>query len=144
MNEEKQLKEIDDEMDENDIENEVPESENPETEDTTMEIFVHLFNVIATGIHVDMRENGFWDYERNEGELIALIHSELSEALEALRNDNPPDVNIPGYGNVEVELADAIIRIMDMAAEKDWNVAGAIIEKIKFNKKRGNKHGKLF
>jgi hypothetical protein len=37
--------------------------------------------------HATAKEKGWWDFERSDGELIALMHSELSEALEAMRND---------------------------------------------------------
>lgn len=81
---------------------------------------------------------------RNQGELIALIHSELSECLEALRKGNPPDKHVPDYSSAEVELADACIRIFDMAGYLGMNLGGAIKAKIEFNKTRPHKHGKTF
>lgn len=47
-------------------------------------------NTLAAKIHETARDHGFWDKERNFGEMIALMHSELSEALEAHREGNPP------------------------------------------------------
>ncbi len=72
---------------------------------------------------------------RNFGEQIALIHSELSEALEADRKDLMDD-KLPHRKGVEVELADAVIRIFDLAGAEGYDLAGAIIEKNNFNRSR--------
>jgi hypothetical protein len=73
--------------------------------------------------------------ERNVGEVIALMHSELSEALEAFRKDLKDD-KLPHRGGMEVEFADCIIRILDTAAALGLDVAGALIEKNRFNRSR--------
>ena len=83
------------------------------------------------------KDNGY----RNPGELIALIHSELSEALEALRDGNKPDKNLPDHNSLAVELADAVIRIFDMAAYMDCDLPSAIIDKMEYNKTRPARHG---
>ncbi len=70
--------------------------------------------------------------KRNAGEVIALMHSELSEALEAFRRDRMDD-KLPWRKGIEVEFADCIIRILDTAAAMGLNVAGAIVEKNRFN-----------
>lgn len=73
--------------------------------------------------------------ERNFGEVVALMHSELSEALEAHRKSLMDD-KLPHRSGVEVEFADCIIRILDTAAALGLDVAGALIEKNRFNAAR--------
>ena len=100
----------------------------------------------AADIHHTAKSKGFWEdgVERNNGEMLCLIHSEISEALEALRHGNPPDDKVPEFTGVETELADAVIRIMDLAHARGWRVAQAIEAKMKFNNGRPYKHGKEF
>ena len=75
--------------------------------------------------------------ERNFGEVVALMHSELSEALEADRK-NLMDDKLPHRDGREVEFADCIIRILDTAASLGLDIAGAVIEKNRFNKQRSD------
>jgi NTP pyrophosphatase (non-canonical NTP hydrolase) len=72
---------------------------------------------------------------RNRAELIALIHSELSEALEADRK-NLMDDKLPHRNGLEVELADAVIRIFDMAGGLGLDLGGALAEKLVYNMSR--------
>lgn len=74
---------------------------------------------------------------RNIGEVIALMHSELSEALEAARKSLMDD-KLPHRKGIEVEFADCIIRILDTAAAEGLDLAGAIIEKNRFNRTRAD------
>jgi NTP pyrophosphatase (non-canonical NTP hydrolase) len=111
-----------------------------EAKETCFENFISFFNYVSTKVHETAKSKGWWDNDRNDGELIALMHSELSEALEALRHDAVDD-KIPAFLGVEAELADCIIRILDVAKARDWKVAEAIIEKIKFNDTRERMHG---
>jgi len=73
--------------------------------------------------------------KRNFGELIALCHSELSEALEGHRKDLMDD-KLPHRKMVEVELADCLIRIFDIAEGLGYDLEGAYLEKMYFNAHR--------
>lgn len=73
--------------------------------------------------------------ERNFGELIALAHSELSEALEGHRK-NLMDDKLPHRPMVEVELADTVIRIFDTARGLRLDLGGAMAEKMIYNASR--------
>lgn len=66
---------------------------------------------------------------------MALIHSEISEALEGHRKDLQ-DAHLPHRKSVEVELADAIIRIADLAGALQLDLGGALVEKMAYNKTR--------
>ena len=74
---------------------------------------------------------------RNNGELFMLMVSEISEAMEADRK-NLMDDKLPHRKGVEVELADAIIRICDFAGRHDLDLPGAILEKIEYNSRRAD------
>lgn len=80
----------------------------------------------------DIRENPYCFSNK-----LALVHSELSEALEGDRKGNMDD-HLPHRRATEVELADALIRIFDLAGAFDLDVAGALVEKMEYNSKRAD------
>lgn len=95
-------------------------------------------------VHQLSRSKGFWDQGLNLGEKIALMHSELSEALEGIRKGNPRDEHCPDFSSLEIELADAVIRILDLAGGVGLRVGEAVVAKVAYNESRAYKHGKKF
>lgn len=73
--------------------------------------------------------------ERNKGELLCLIHSEISEAMEGERK-NLMDDKLPHRRMAEVELVDALIRIFDYAGAYGYDLEGAFNEKMQYNANR--------
>ncbi len=99
----------------------------------------------ATAIHYYAHEKGWWEGERPMGDIIANIHSELSEAWEFYRSGrsltevhytetNKPD----GFA---IELADTIIRLLDLAAHLGLDMEALIAEKHAYNLTRPIRHG---
>lgn len=75
--------------------------------------------------------------QRNFGEVLMLMVSELAEALEADRKDLPSD-KLEGFSGQEEEFADCIIRIFDTARANGFDVASAFIAKNRYNKTRAD------
>lgn len=103
--------------------------------------YAGMVNDLAAECHRCSIDHGWWDDNRNDGEQIALMHSELSEALDALRHDNPPSGHIPEFSGLEEELADTIIRIMDYSAGNNLRLGEAVVAKMRYNEGRPYKHG---
>ena len=103
------------------------------------------FNDLQEVVHDANKKKGYWDKPYNDCEKLCLIHSEVTEAMEAVRYGNPKDKQLPQHSNLEVELADIIIRIMDYAGGKNFKLGQIITDKIKFNETRNIKNeSKLF
>lgn len=88
---------------------------------------------------------GFWEGGdgRNRGEMIALMHSELSEMLEAVRQPGCSE-KCRGFTAEEEEAADVLIRLLDYCGGWGLDLAGAYRAKRAHNDQRPHKHGKAF
>src|SRR5689334_10701593 len=96
--------------------------------------------------HQNSVEHGFYENEFNLGEKFMLMVTELAEGFEGHRKNiaHLPDEHCPEYTNLEVEVADTMIRIFDFAEYKKLKLAGAILAKMDYNATRPYKHGKQY
>jgi len=121
-----------------------------------------MLNKLRDEVHKNAVEHGWWEKEREFGSLIALMHSELSEALEEHRNGHEPtEIYFSGVEpydgrfetsekpnevcqkpeGIPAELADVIIRILDYCGKKNIDIEEAIRIKHEYNKTRPYRHG---
>ncbi len=97
-------------------------------------------NELASYFHMKSAKAGWWKDGNGMYVMatkLALIHSEVSEAMEGLRKDVMDD-KLPHRKMMEVELADAVIRIFDLAGACGFDLGGAIMEKDAFNARRAD------
>lgn len=92
-------------------------------------------NELSRLCHSIAVEKGFWEKERNIGEALMLIVTELAEAMEAHR--------IQDDANFKEELADSFIRLLDLCGGLGIDIEEEISKKSQKNKKRPYKHGKV-
>lgn len=114
-------------------------------------------NQLVQEAHQNAVSKGWWDEERSFGEVIALIHSEASEALEDYRNGSLPTeewYQHKAYGarstqlthedkpcGIPSELADIVIRVFDACGRYGIDLEKAINEKMAYNATRPQRHG---
>lgn len=101
-------------------------------------------DTLAKTVHALAVKNGFWESSPNDGEKLMLIVSELGEGLEALRHGNPPSEHIPEFSAIEEEMADVVIRVMDLCEGRGWRLGEALLAKHAYNLTRPFRHNKAF
>lgn len=95
------------------------------------------WDALAKVVHDDNVAKGFWPPEgRNYGEMIALAHSELSEAFDDWHNMREPDEKVPQYMNTFVEIADCMIRLLDTMGH-----TGGTVNELNIDDYADNKYG---
>lgn len=126
-----------------------------------------MLNELAKEIHANAVEHGWWEEERSFGDIVALCHTELSEALEEYRAGRPMEykpcgidhivcnkegcVFVSADGNcnymkdkpegIAVEMADCIIRILDWCGKEGVDIDKIMEEKMEYNLTRPYRHG---
>lgn len=131
--------------------------EPPKKNDEPVKLSINDF---AKSVHENAVAHGWWEKEPSFAEIIALCHSELSEALDEDRMNNPnvcffddddeisTDLNVyTHYSDLQgraVEMIDCVLRILDWCAKEDVDIEKIMTLKHEYNKTRPYKHGKKY
>jgi NTP pyrophosphatase (non-canonical NTP hydrolase) len=99
--------------------------------------FKESVNKLTDFCYNQAKNAGWHDSPRETGTCLMLIVSEIAEAMEGDRKDLMDD-HLPHRKMLEVELADAAIRIFDLAGREGLDLGGAIDEKLTYNRNRAD------
>lgn len=99
--------------------------------------YSHSVNELVRLCHGLALDAGWHDKPREVGTMLCLVHSEVSEAMEGFRKDLNDD-HLKNRKMAEVELADAVIRIFDLAGAQGFDLGGALVEKLQYNSQRAD------
>jgi len=97
------------------------------------ELFEIYFKTVQECAHQTAEDKGQWADVVSIHDVIAHVHCEVSELFKAINNGGLVSRNIPCFTHREEEAADVILLIMSMAEQLDWDLAGAIVAKAKYN-----------
>lgn len=103
-------------------------------------------NELAKEAHEISKSKGFYDMQPDLMTQLVLVHAEVSEAVEAERiGDSRLRIDDKGKPEgVPSELADVIIRVLDICANRNIDIDEAVTKKLAYNKTRAFMHGKKF
>lgn len=104
-------------------------------------LFAYLFDSLGADILEHTESRGFDPKGLDISKLMILQISEIIEAHEAYRCNDPQSEKCPEFSHLEEEMADAVLRIMIDSAAKGWKTSRACIAKDKYNKTRPPMHG---